>query len=370
MLSLKELPADVDGGILPKYLILAEHLEQWILNENLPAGTRLPGNRLLAEHFRTTPLTIGKSLNELTRKGLLERRVGAGTFVANSAQVSNRRIGIICHEVICLDTAYISPVIHNFYEYWEQRNCRLISLKGGPKDYERLIQEFELDGIMVLVPRESFFEKIQQIYKSGYPIVSIGFAIPELPEISFGSNHEKAMESAIDYLHSLGHRRIGFIATELKNSSNQIYQRGYAAGMWRNGLPVNPNWHLGANGQKQLVEDLKKIIGQPDSPTAFAITEVSQVLLIYNTLRDLGIRIPEEVSLVGFNDVDYLAELSPPLTVFRQQIEAFTGQAALQLENMMRHLPLMNVDRNQAIPELIERKSCRCILEEGTDGGI
>ena len=95
---------------------LAEHLEQWILNENLPAGTRLPGNRLLAEHFRTTPLTIGKSLNELTRKGLLERRVGAGTFVANSAQVSNRRIGIICHEIICPDTTYISPVIHNFYE--------------------------------------------------------------------------------------------------------------------------------------------------------------------------------------------------------------------------------------------------------------
>lgn len=345
---------------LPKYQQLADCLEEWIVGNGFVPGTKLPSDRQLSEHFGTTAVTISKGLNELTRKGVLKRKVGSGTYVAAAQIQQKRRIGVICHEVITADASYVTPVMDNFYRYWQERSYQVISLVDEPKNYEKLMREYELSGIMVFVPREEFSEPIKKLYESGVPVVSIGFAMPDLPDISFGTNHCKVGEQAVAYLHGLGHRRIGVISS-VSHTAFAMRRRGYANGMWNAGLPVKPDWIINAETSISIVESLKKVFSQPDCPTAFLITSIYNAMHVYNVCNALKIKIPEDVSLVGFNDADFVQHLSPPLTVFAQRTCDFTLAAARQLERMIQHEPLCPKSKGGTDAELIERGSCQNI---------
>lgn len=348
----------VAGSSLPKYRQLALGLEQLLLGGAIGAGERLPGDRELAAHLGTSTVTVSKALNELAGRGLLRRKVGCGTFAGFPGEPSCRRIGIICHEIVMPDSAYITPLLNHFYGYWEERGYQVVTLRGGPEDYRQLFQEWKLAGMMVMVPREEFFPSIGLLQAAGLPVVSIGFACPDLPLISFGTNHEKTAEESVAYLHGLGHRRIGYISFS-DSSSNVIHGRGYRKGMWAAGLPIHPDWELGLNRRERFAEDLQALFGRSEPPTAFLIAEIHMVIRMYNILHQIGVSIPGDVSIVGFDDPAYLTEINPPLTVFRQHLEEFSGQAARQLENQVLGRLLEQINHDNINSILVRRGSCR-----------
>ena len=190
-----------EGSQLPKYRQLAVGLEQLLLSGAIGSGERLPSDRELAEHLGTTTVTVSKGLNELVSRGLLRRKVGSGTYAGDLSEPACRRIGVVCHEVVMPDRAYISPLLHNFHRYWEEKNYQVLTLRGRPENYLQLYQEFRLAGILVLVPREEFFPDIARLRADGLPLVSIGFACPDLPRISFGARQEDRRR-AVEYLYS------------------------------------------------------------------------------------------------------------------------------------------------------------------------
>lgn len=350
----------VAGSSLPKYRQLALALEQLLLRGSIGPGERLPGDRELAAHLGTSTVTVSKALNELAGRGLLRRKVGCGTFAEVPGGPSSRRIGIVCHEIVLPDLAYITPLLNNFYGYWEERGYQVVTLRGRPESYRQLFQEWQLAGMMVLVPREEFFPAIGSLQADGLPVVSIGFACPALPLIAFGSNHEKTAEESVAYLHALGHRRIGYISFS-DSSSNLIHGRGYRKGMWAAGLPIHPDWELGMNRREHFAEDLQALYGRGEPPTAFLISEIHMVIRMYNILHQIGVAIPGDVSIVGFDDPAYLTEINPPLTVFRQHLEEFSGQAARQLENQVLGRPLERINHENIGSILVRRGSCRAL---------
>lgn len=362
------LKFDYDGcSSLPKYQRLANCLEEWIRENKLPPGTKFPGDRQLSEYLNTTPVTISKSLNELTRKGILERKVGSGTYIADASNPGPkyRRIGIICHEVIRTDPVYVDPVLTVFYDYWKTRGYQVVSLLGSPENYENSIREYGLAGIMVLLPTEEFSGDIRRFSEAGMPLVTVGgYAIPELPDISLGTDHVRTGELLVKYLHGLGHERIGFIADNSKRVSIILRDRGYGNGMWEAKLPVRPDWRICTADYQELKERIELLRRSPDVPTAYIIGSLGSVINVYNVMNALEIKIGREVSLISFDDADYLRQLKPSLTVFRQQIAEFTTAAASQLERMMRRESPAAVDHHSLEPVLLERGSCYKINEK------
>lgn len=354
-----------DVSNLPKYKRLADSLEAWIENNELPAGAKLPGDRQLAEHLNTTTVTITKSLNLLKKKGILERKVGSGTYTtdASTRQPRHLRIGIICHEMIIADPAYVNPVMSEFYEYWKNTGYQIVSLNGTPEQYEKLIHDYELSGAMIFVPREEFATEIKQLCDIGVPLVTIGgFANPELPEIAFGSDHVQTAIQAVTYLHKLGHQRIGIIASDLKRSSNILRIRGYESAMWDAGLPVKPEWRIVMNDDS-IGDELKAEMNQADSPTAFIIATLSRVIPTYNVMNGLKLKIGKDISLLGLDYSDFLEQLAPPLDIFAQKIKEFSLQAAIQLENVIKKRPLNKISRDTFQAQLIEHSSSLCKVE-------
>ena len=359
---------------LPKYRQIAAVLEEFLQRANLSEGDRFFSDRALAQRFSTTSVTVAHSLNYLVSKGLLYRRAGSGTYVGKRVSIRHcsRRIGIICHQMIMSESAYNDIVLSNFSAFFEERNYECISFKGEPSEWRRLIKEYELSGIMVFVPEKGFGEELAKLRSENIPVVSIGYAMPELPEISFGSDHAEAVKSAVDYLCSAGHRQIAIFYNKLQ-ASGPVFTASYRQAMWNHQLPVHPLWEVDTSllprcaAPFERYADLWSVIQQQRAadimPTAVLVPNIYDAAAIYNIAAQHNLNIPEDISLVAFDDPVFAAELNPPLTVVAQDLEYIASSAASALLAMIE-----NYGDSKKIeyktPKLIRRKSVRRIQSE------
>ena len=104
------------GG--PKYRQIAGVLADFLLTKKPPLGSKLPNDKELARRFNVALMTMSRALNELSSRGLLERKVGSGTFVrslAGPAALKTRRIAIVCHEPITLEGGFVTSLLPELY---------------------------------------------------------------------------------------------------------------------------------------------------------------------------------------------------------------------------------------------------------------
>ena len=364
-MNIKRLPRlqkDSDAR-LPKYRQIVAVLEDFIRQEQPERGTKFFTDRALAAHFHTTTVTIARSLNVLVSRNLLERRIGAGTFVRYDAAnpQRKRRIGVLCHEIIAMDSVYVGPVMHTFNEFWNARGYQVISFYSTPKKWRQFIQDYELDGVMVLVPREEFAQDILKLHQENYPVVSIGYAFPELKEISFGSDHGAITAEAVEYLYRAGHRRMALLFDDRSITSKQVRIRSFQQAMWERRLPVAPDWIMSINGPddaggKTFAEKFARVFRGGERPTAILLDSIFNLFAVYHLAAENHLRIPEDLSVVGFDDAEFLQYINPPLTVIAQPLEAITTAAAEKILNMIekKNVPSPVGKYNN---KLIERKS-------------
>ena len=329
------------SGKRPKYIYLAEHLRHWISQKKIPAGTKLPNNRQLAEFFKVTPVTINRSLKELAGKGIVDMKVGAGTFVSNNGRKLNKvlRIGVLCHETPGQNDYYISTVMNTFHQFWSNYPSDVILLKKTSKEYRKAIEEYSLDGVMILVPEEESTAETAALFAEGYPIVSIGVKVENLRGCSFGTDHFQTAQKAVHYLAQMGHKNIGILLLPTLDFSSKQRLEGYRDGMWNEKLLSNPKWIISETARKEL--GLKKAFSEifdSNAPiTSLLLASHGDIIPVYSTLNQLGLKIPEDISLIGFDNPNYSQHLTPPLTVMAQPVAEITENAAQSLLNQIEH---------------------------------
>jgi len=355
------------GNSRSKYREIAAILEDFIISQSPAVGSKFFADRALAKHFAATTVTIGRSLNILVEKNMLERRIGAGTFVTYDAANPKRkkRIGVLCHEVIAMDSVYVAPVMHTFNKFWDERGYQVISFYSTPKKWRQFIQDYELDGVMILVPREEFAGDILKLHQENYPVVSIGYAFPELKDISFGSDHGAITIEAVEYLYNAGHRRIALLFDD-RILTSRVRSRSFQQAMWERRLPVSPDWIMQINqpddaSGKEFAKKFKQIFRGSERPTAILLDSVFNIFAVYHLAEENNLRIPEDLSVVGFNDAEFLQYINPPLTVIDQPLEAITTAAAEKILNMIEKKNVSSSIKKYN-NKLIERKSTAKIL--------
>jgi GntR family transcriptional regulator of arabinose operon len=348
----------------PKYVQLADQIKSWIVKKRVSAGTKLPNNRQLAKLFKVTPVTINRSLQELARKGIVDLKIGSGTYVAFPDRKINKilQIGILCHDTFSQDDYYISTVLNAFHSFWKNYKSDLITLVKNSSEYRKAIEEYSLDGIMVLTPQKEFEPEITAIHTEHYPIVSIGTKFPSLKGCSFGTDHAHTACEAVKFLAEKGHKNIGIILSDAQCASIQERFEGYQQGMWESKLPINPDWIVKTESASKpfCQKKLEKILGSSEKVTAFIMVSHSHVIPFYSLMDKMGYKIPNDVSLLAFDDPLYTSQLNPPLTVYAQPIKQFTQKAAKSLLCQIRKEDFNDFEED--LPLLIERESTSNLL--------
>ena len=256
---------------------------------------------------------------------------------------------------------YVSPVLSRFGGFFTERNYDVISFKASPDEYRHLIEEYELAGIMIFCPRPEFAATISKLRSEGVPVISVGYAMPELKGVAFGTDHEEIIKNAISYLHELGHRKIALLH-DVSHSCTEVFTRAYLRSMWHHKMPVNPDWNVVCKfPQPQVREYFEALRNQGDFPTGVIIAQTSAALHVYKYCQQYNIRIPDDMSLLALGDAEMFTQLQPPLSVIAQNLPVIADRAANALLNMIL-LKTSPEDLQSAVPPvLIERKSCQSI---------
>jgi LacI family transcriptional regulator len=218
--------------------------------------------------------------------------------------------------------------------------------------YVALLNNSITDGVVIVAPVASEFT-------TDGPIVSVDPAVanPSYPSIH-ATNYQGARD-AMRYLLGLGHRRIGFIAgrTELESSVRRM--KGYCDALAEAGLCIDPA--LIADGDyttERATACARQLLALLDPPTAIFAANDQSAFGVYQVADELGLRIPEDLSVVGFDNVPEAAYLN--LTTVDQFIARMGYDATNILMSLIREDRLDNPTIKMQT-QLVIRASCRTV---------
>lgn len=186
------------------------------------------------------------------------------------------------------------------------------------------------EGLLLLLPRglQTYVERLQQRH---FPFVLIDHEPePGGPPAVGATNRQGAMD-AMFHLLNLGHRRIGFITGDMHIGASRARLEGYRAALAARGLPFDAA--LVAEGDflhPRALEAARRLLALESRPSAiFASNDVS-AFGVLDAARELHLRVPEDLSVVGFDDIPQAAYVQPALTTVRQPLEEM-GRVAARL---------------------------------------
>ena len=174
-------------------------------------------------------------------------------------------------------------------------------------------------------------------------------------------DNKETMEKAVEYLYSIGHREIGYIGSSIHIQNFGERKEGYTHAMKELGLPLEKKYQVDlhptiAGAQTTMSKYLDT---RPELPTAFVVVNDIVALGAIHALQDHGIRVPEDVSVIAFDNMPFGAVSSPPLTTFNVLKEEIGRCAAtmLFLQSSGTNYPMKVTIPNT----LVERASVRSL---------
>lgn len=363
----------------PKHNRISRELLAEIASGKYGPSGRLPSETQLVERFSVSRPTVARALRDLQDQGLIERRVGSGSYVRNPAlpEIASQQLGLLIpglgtteiFEAICGELAGLARV-HGYGLLW-----------GGasPRSHEEIgveVAEGLCDQFIRSRVAGVFFAPFEQadcrdeinaglaekLRRAGIAVVLLDRDLGPFPERSdfdlVGIDNFSGGYLLADHLIRLGCRRLAFaarphsaptIGARVAGARGAILDRGLPAppGFVRAGEPDDPSF------ARSLLGD-----GRPDAILA-ANDHVAAVLM--RSLERLGVRVPEDLRLVGFDDVRFAALLSAPLTTMHQPCRDL---AVVAFRAMMDRIadPALPARAIILPPRLVVRESCGAYL--------
>ncbi|MES2262997.1 MAG: LacI family DNA-binding transcriptional regulator [Pseudomonadota bacterium] len=187
------------------------------------------------------------------------------------------------------------------------------------------------DGLLFVLPRltEGY---IGQLEKSTQPVVLVNYSRTDtsLPVVR-GGNHAGGL-AAVRHLLELGHRRIGYIAGSAYTGQSRERQRGYTDGLKEGGIAPDPKLVVqGDFGRRSGFNAAGKLLELGDAPTAIFAGNDDMAFGAIDAVRAQGLRVPEDISVIGFDDIPTAAQVHPALTTLRQPLAEISEAAVREL---------------------------------------
>ena len=223
-----------------------------------------------------------------------------------------------------------------------------------------LLAALQPDGVILTPPSCDNETVLDLLDKAGTPYVRLG------PQQAEGGGPQVQMDDfaaardMTQHLASLGHRRIGFIVGEPRYGASHARRDGFLEAMQDLGLPVAPSWvRQGDFTFQSGVEQAKALLALPDRPTAIFASSDEMALGCLAAAAELGVMVPGEVSVAGFDDSPSARFSRPQLTTVRQPVAEMASLATrLLITRDPKELAARSQPLNQLLPfELIHRAS-------------
>lgn len=183
------------------------------------------------------------------------------------------------------------------------------------------------------------------------------------------SEPSAALAEAAELLHGLGHRRVGIVAPPLhtllgRERRDAIQHALVAAGVPRGAISVVPGDFRQDSGERAIAT----LLAQPERPTAVIAADAPMAIGVLKGLRLAGVRVPRDMSVIGFDDAPWFDMFDPPLTTLAQPIPALAGAAVRAILALVHDEPVPPADELRPTCALVLRDSCAKAPVDGETG--
>ena len=218
-----------------------------------------------------------------------------------------------------------------------------------------------VDGLILVLPR-SPADFIGILTKQNFPLILIdhqGIG-PDCPAV--GAANWQGGFTATEYLIKLGHQRIGFITGWMDLGCALDRLDGYRSALRTNHIPDAPELiYEGTFFQPDGFNGASILLDLPNPPTAIFASNDVMAMGVMDAIRQRGLRVPDDVSVIGFDDIPQASLIRPALTTVRQPLEKM-GRVATQMLLELLSKSQKKIGRIELPTELIIRDSCKVPL--------
>jgi LacI family transcriptional regulator len=314
----------------------------------------------VVNHHRNVRSEVRERVWKVISETGYEPHAAARSLVTNRSQI----LGIIIPEAV--STLFTEPFFVRFLSgATEACNSNqyhlMLSLLNDPAGqesmYRRVVSAGHLDGAVVAsTPMDE--PLIARLLEDQLPFVLVGRHSNE--QVSYVDvDNVAAAQMAVEHLIRLGHRRIGTVTGRLNMSSGHDRLAGYRQAMVAHRIPIDEDLVI----EGDFSEDSGALAAQrlmSASATAIFAASDSMAVGALKTIRHAGLRVPQDIALVGFDDVAMATAVEPALTTVRQPIERLASMAVDVLLDMLENPASAGSPKHKIIlpVELIVRDSC------------
>lgn len=358
---------------VPKYQWIRDEILSWIEAGSITPGDKLPIESELATQFSASRQTIRQAVGELVTKGYLERIQGSGTYYVGQPVLN---INSANSGIIAIVTTYISDYIFpHIIRGIEERlsadgySPLLFTTQNDVAKERKALEDIlskSVDGIIAEATKSAYpnpnIDLFKQLQLQGTPVVMIHATYPDLVTPIIEVDDRKGAYLAVKHLLNNGHTHIGTI---MKMDDRQGLRRmeGFLQAITEAGSTYNSD-HVAfytTEQQTTISSNYAQSLLRMDPltrPTAVFCYNDQIATHLMMALRDSDVSIPDDISVIGFDDAPMASQSYPSLTSIEHPKYAM-GEAAAETVLHMIHRETVSEPVHTFLPKLVERNSVR-----------
>ena len=345
------------GKPTPKYILVENKIKQAIKNREFV--DKLPGERTLAKEFGFSYMTIRKAIDNLVAEGVLYKVPTRGAFVADrkTARKTTNVIGYFLDNNIVagLTSPYYSLIFDALAKQATKHGYSLIYFSDF-KDANSIKRMNKVDGVIA-----SCFPRIEEVIheiNNNLPVVVIDNSSSDKTIPSIIIDNFNAVRESVSHLCEHGHKRIGFITGLDDSDVGRDRYAGYINALTTYGLKLDEelvfrgdfSFESGLTGADYFLSLTKP-------PTAIMCANDSMAIAALGRITQNGLAVPDDISIIGFDDITVASHMHPPLTTLAAPIKKIAKLAVEMLICQIQNKDIEN--KHIALPaKLILRKTC------------
>ncbi len=359
------------GGVGAKYLQIVESVRQSVESGKYRNGVRLPSEAELVRRFGVSRMTVVKAMQRLQQEGVLVRRAGSGTYAAEAVSGQKQVFGLIIpdlgqteiFEPICQGMAAAPNSAGHSLSWGQSAGPGLNKEDGAERLCEQYIEQ-RVAGVFFApvefgVRRDQVNRRVLKALKAArIPVVLLDRCVLEFPARSQYDlvclDNRRAGYIVTEHLLRHGANRVAFLA--LEGSAETVDDRiaGYREALFAHGWERERRLVL--RGDPSDVAFISNALNT-QAMDAFVCANDNTAAQLMRTVLGLGFRVPEQVRIVGIDDVRYGSLLPVPLTTLHQPCVGIGAAAMAAMYDRIAnpHLPARTILLQG---HLVVRKSC------------
>lgn len=308
------------------------------------------GPRPVPEEVRRRVLEVARELDYRPNRLARSMVTGKTETVAVVPPVVTRRM---------LQFPYIHAVLSAIADaVGEHGYDILLHTSAAPMSDVQLVQSLlggKVDGIVLIAPL-STSRVAEELHRRGVPCVVLSARREGLPCVCV--DNAMGVFAAMDWLYAHGHRAFAFISGPPVHHDAVQRLQAFHQYLQERGLPLHPEWVIeGDFTTRRAREGAHLLLSQTERPTAILAANDESAVGVLQAAQELGIQVPEELSVVGFDDMPFAQLLSPRLTTIRQPIEQMAAEAVSLLMQWIRERQAPAPGERKLPVELVLRDS-------------